>query len=96
VSQSALAATPSARPQRRSSSVGDLIFASVAKAAGILVLVILSAIIVSLFIGGLPAFEHFGAQFDFHCSSVAGVRHKIPDGGLPLLESRKIFEIQRR
>ena len=63
MSQSALAATPSARPQRRSSSVGDLIFASVAKAAGILVLVILSAIIVSLFIGGLPAFRAYGPNF---------------------------------
>ena len=63
MSQSALAAISSVRPQRRSSSVGDLIFATVAKAAGILVLVILSAIIVSLFIGGLPAFRAYGANF---------------------------------
>jgi phosphate transport system permease protein len=51
------------RSKRRSSSLGDLIFATVAKSAGILVLVILSAIIVSLFIGGLPAFRAYGPNF---------------------------------
>ena len=40
-----------------------MIFATVAKSAGILVLVILSAIIISLFIGGLPAFRAYGPNF---------------------------------
>jgi phosphate transport system permease protein len=62
VSQSALAA-PATRPDRKASSLGDAIFAGVAKTAGLLVLVILSAIIISLFIGGLPAFRAYGPGF---------------------------------
>jgi len=62
VSQSAIAASP-ARPKGKSSSLGDLIFATIAKSAGVLVLVILSAIIISLFIGGLPAFRAYGPNF---------------------------------
>ncbi len=55
---------PALRGARRSSgSFGDLIFAGTAKGAGLLVLVILSAIIISLFIGGLPAFRAFGPNF---------------------------------
>ncbi len=51
-------------PQRRPSfSPGDAIFAGAVRIAGILVLVILSAIIISLFVGGLPAFRAFGAGF---------------------------------
>ncbi len=56
--------TASATPAHRATtSTGDAIFAAAAKGCGILVLVILSAIIVSLFIGGLPAFRAFGFNF---------------------------------
>ena len=55
-----------APPLRRSTgSVGDAVFAGLARAAGILVLVLLGAIIVTLFIGGLPAFVAFGPGFLF-------------------------------
>jgi len=54
------AAPPRAVPKR---SVGDAVFASLARASGILVLVLLGAIIVTLFLGGLPAFQQFGASF---------------------------------
>jgi phosphate transport system permease protein len=46
-----------------SSSFGDALFSAVATSAGLLVLVLLGAIIVSLFIGGLPAFRAFGPNF---------------------------------
>ncbi len=49
----------------RAISYGDLIFAFCAKAAGVLVLLLLGAIIVSLFIGGWPAFCAFGPAFLF-------------------------------
>jgi len=39
------------------------VFALVAQASGILVLILLGAIIITLFIGGLPAFRAFGAGF---------------------------------
>ncbi len=56
-----------ATPRTRSGgSAGDAIFAAAAKASGILVLVLLGAIIVSLFIGGWPAFRAFGAHFIFN------------------------------
>ena len=42
---------------------GDKIFSALVVSAGVLVLVLLGAIIVSLFIGGLPAIEAFGAGF---------------------------------
>jgi len=45
--------------------VGDAIFSFFATAAGVLVLVLLGAIIVSLFIGGLHSFLKFGARFLF-------------------------------
>ena len=48
---------------RARASVGDKIFSGVAHAAGILVLLLLGAIIVVLFIGGLPAFRTFGIGF---------------------------------
>ncbi len=44
-------------------SVGDRVFAGLATASGILVLVLLGAIIVTLFIGGLKAFRAFGFGF---------------------------------
>ena len=40
-----------------------MIFAGLAKGAGLLVLLILSAIILSLFWGGLPAFRAYGPEF---------------------------------
>jgi phosphate transport system permease protein len=59
VSQNATAS--SVRPRRL--LTGDAIFASVAVAAGVFVLILLGAIIVSLFIGGLPSFRAFGLGF---------------------------------
>ena len=53
-------APPRAVPRR---SVGDAVFAGLARASGMLVLVLLGAIIVTLFLGGLPAFRQFGAYF---------------------------------
>lgn len=44
-------------------STGDRIFAGLATAAGVLVLVLLGAIIVVLFLGGLQAFHAFGLGF---------------------------------
>jgi len=46
-----------------SASSGDRIFSALALGSGVLVLVLLGAIIVSLFIGGLPAFRAFGLHF---------------------------------
>ncbi len=51
-----------ASPARRT-SIGDMIFEGLATGAGVLVLVLLGAIILSLFIGGLPAFRAFGFGF---------------------------------
>ena len=63
----ALAAAPTSSTSRvgprRGGSRGDAVFAAVARASGVLVLVLLGAIIVTLFIGGLPAFRAFGADF---------------------------------
>jgi phosphate transport system permease protein len=62
VSDAAAAAPlPSAGP--RPAAFGDRLFGSLATAAGVLVLVLLGAIIVSLFIGGLPSFRAFGLPF---------------------------------
>ena len=54
---------PPARRPRSTGSLGDTIFSAVARASGMLVLVLLGAIIVTLFIGALPAFRTFGASF---------------------------------
>jgi phosphate transport system permease protein len=43
--------------------LGDPIFAAVATTAGIFVLLLMGSLIMSLFVGGLPAFRHFGAGF---------------------------------
>ncbi len=62
----ALAAAPAAdvAPVKpRGGGRGDAVFALVAQASGILVLILLGAIIITLFIGGLPAFRAFGAGF---------------------------------
>jgi phosphate transport system permease protein len=59
------AVAPSAPPAaaRRQSGLGDPIFAAVALISGVFVLILLGSLILSLFIGGLPAFRHFGAGF---------------------------------
>ena len=44
-------------------ALGDRVFAFVSTAAGLFVLVLLTSLIVSLFIGALPAFRHFGLGF---------------------------------
>ncbi|NOG69769.1 phosphate ABC transporter permease subunit PstC [Roseicella sp. DB1501] len=59
MSHAALAA-PS---RRRAGDGGDRLFAGLCLGAGILVLLLLGAIILTLFIGGLPAFRAFGAGF---------------------------------
>ena len=52
------------RPGRRGgASMGDRVFESLCRGAGLFVLLLLGAIIVTLFIGGLPAFREFGAGF---------------------------------
>jgi ABC-type phosphate transport system permease subunit len=51
------------RAARSSSGLGDRVFALICQAAGILVLVLLGALIIELFIAGLPAFRAFGIAF---------------------------------
>ena len=51
-------------PRRRAGGVGgDPAFAWMCRAAGLLVLVLLGAILVALFLGALPAFRRFGLGF---------------------------------
>jgi len=54
-----------ARTRPLGSSVGDRVFALLTRSAGLFVLLLLGAIILSLFIGGLPALRHFGLGFIF-------------------------------
>lgn len=49
--------------RRVSGATGDAVFALACRAAALLVLLLLGAIIVSLFLGGLPAFRAFGLGF---------------------------------
>ena len=56
----ALTAPPVSRSKFRP---GDPIFAGLARASGVFVLLLLGSLILSLFIGGLPAFRQFGANF---------------------------------
>ncbi|MCR0984324.1 phosphate ABC transporter permease subunit PstC [Roseomonas populi] len=58
-----LEAAPARPTTRRGSGTGDAVFAFLCRASAALVLVLLGAIIVELFIGGLPAFRAFGAAF---------------------------------
>jgi phosphate transport system permease protein len=58
--QQATAISHSARPRR---SIGDAVFAAVARASGGFVLLLLGSIIVSLFVGGIAAFRRFGFGF---------------------------------
>ena len=61
----AASAAPPAPTGKRitSSGFGDALFEWLCKGAAVLVLVTLGAIIVTLFIGALPAFERYGAAF---------------------------------
>jgi phosphate transport system permease protein len=66
VSQTAIAVTASSEiptARRRSSAVGEAVFATLARLAGLFVLVLLGAILVSLLIGGIPSFRAFGLSF---------------------------------
>jgi phosphate transport system permease protein len=63
--QQALAASASTAVPRRAVHVGDAIFGGIARLSGAFVLVLLGAIIVVLFLGGLAAFRQFGAGFPF-------------------------------
>ena len=64
MSQAATASTPvPVGAARRGGNTGDIIFEWACKGAGLFVLVLLGAIIVELFIAGLPAFREFGLGF---------------------------------
>ena len=56
-----LAASPGTRG--RSYQVGDTVFASLTRASGAFVLILLGSLILSLLIGGLPALRQFGVGF---------------------------------
>ena len=57
--------SPAAAERQASGNLGDTTFHIAAAAAGIFVLCLLGAIIVMLFVGGLPAFRAFGVGFLF-------------------------------
>ncbi|HSU04723.1 MAG TPA: phosphate ABC transporter permease subunit PstC [Acetobacteraceae bacterium] len=57
------AAALGALRRRLPTNVGDAVFAAAVRASGAFVLILLGAIIMSLFIGGLPAFRRFGVGF---------------------------------
>ena len=59
------AAAPARAPRASTGNVGDAVFAGLTRIAGVFVLALLGAIIVVLFIGGLPAFRAFGVGFLF-------------------------------
>jgi phosphate transport system permease protein len=65
--QSSAAASASDAPpiaeRRRIGSLGDKIFEALCRGSGLLVLLILGAIIIELFVGGLPAFQAGGVSF---------------------------------
>jgi len=53
----------SAQARRSTGSLGDVVFEWMCRGAGAFVLLLLGGIIVTLFIGGLPAFRQFGLDF---------------------------------
>jgi phosphate transport system permease protein len=55
--------TVTSPPPRSKTSLGDAVFAGVAKSSGLFVLLLLGAIIVVLFLGGMKAFHAFGPYF---------------------------------
>ncbi|MBB5693749.1 phosphate ABC transporter permease subunit PstC [Muricoccus pecuniae] len=59
----ALPSAPARPATRRGSGAGDAVFAALCRASAALVLVLLGAIIIELFLGGLPAFRAFGTAF---------------------------------
>jgi phosphate transport system permease protein len=61
--QQSLVATAATPAPRRSGQLGDAVFAGLVRVSGAFVLVLLGAIIVVLFIGGLAAFSRFGPLF---------------------------------
>jgi phosphate transport system permease protein len=61
--QQAIARPSSTSTPRRTVHVGDAVFAGLARVSGAFVLVLLGAIIVVLFLGGLAAFRQFGPLF---------------------------------
>jgi phosphate transport system permease protein len=61
--QQAVATLAGPSSKRRSYQIGDAIFALLARFAGAFVLVLLGSLILSLLIGGLPAFRRFGFGF---------------------------------
>ena len=63
MSQAVVGRVVRSRTVSRASNFGDRLFAGLTRSAGVLVLVLLGAIILSLFIGGLPAFRQFGFGF---------------------------------
>ncbi len=63
MSQSVASSKPFKSASGKSGSTGDAIFAAAAKASGVFVLLLLGAIILSLFIGGWPSFRAFGLRF---------------------------------
>jgi phosphate transport system permease protein len=64
VSQAATAIPPApARTARGAGNLGDIIFEWACRGAGVFVLLLLGAIIIELFIAGLPAFRAFGVGF---------------------------------
>ncbi|WP_135466776.1 phosphate ABC transporter permease subunit PstC [Crenalkalicoccus roseus] len=54
---------PTAVRRRGRASTGDIVFEGLCRAAGLVVLVLLGGIIVTLFVGALPAFQEFGVGF---------------------------------
>lgn len=61
--QEAVVGLPRAGAVRRQVHFGDALFAASARASGVFVLLVLGSLILSLFIGGLPAFRRFGPGF---------------------------------
>ena len=57
------ASTNTAGPSQGRRNLGDLLFAAAAGGLGWFVLLLLSAIVVSLLVGGLPSFRAFGLHF---------------------------------
>jgi phosphate transport system permease protein len=61
--QQAVALSDHQHHGRGKSRIGDPIFAGLATLSGVFVLILMGSLILSLFIGGLPAFRRFGASF---------------------------------
>jgi phosphate transport system permease protein len=61
--QQAVATLAEPGSTRRNYQVGDAVFASLARSSGAFVLILLGSLILSLLIGGLPAFRQFGLGF---------------------------------